>query len=185
MDYQIEFVDTPVGRQRYEQCVQAIRTRAGAAGGDKDAPSFEDQKKEGRLLRKLRAIGKPKDWIAEVEKQLDNMPDGPQRLQLEKVLAKMQKGDDPRVAEPEEGMPETRDYVLREGGGVATLEHDEKELLVKRLKDNKWFPDWAEFGVDLVEYITDVKGIEANPKVADSSQTGAGNAKPRRVEKSA
>lgn len=175
MEYHIEFESTPAGKQRYEQCVQAVRTRAGSAGGEKDQPSFEDQKKEGRLLKKLRAIGVPKDWIAELDKQLDGMTDGSQRQQLEKLRDKMEKGDDPRVAEPEPGMPETRDFVLRDGGGTAVLEHDEKELLVKRLKENKWFPDWAEFGVDLVEYITDVKGTDGK----------AEEAKPHRVKKSA
>lgn len=173
MDYHIKFDTTPVGKQRYEQCVQAVRTRAGALGGEKDSSSFDENKQEGRLLRKLRAIGQPKDWIAEVKKQLDSIQDNNQRQQLEKVLSKMQKGDDPRVADPEEGMPETRDYVLRESGGTVILEHEEKELLIKRLKENKWFPDWAGFGVDLVEYITDVKGAE-NDK-----------SKPRRVEKTA
>ena len=97
MDYHIEYQDTTVGRLRYEQCVQAVRTRAGVS--EKDQTSFEDQKKEAKLLRKLRAIGKPKDWIVEVEKQLDGLPDGQRRQQLEKLLDRMRKDDDPRVAE--------------------------------------------------------------------------------------
>lgn len=176
MIYNIEFENTSVGRHRYTQCIQVIRTRAGTAGKEKETPSFEEQRKEGRLLRKFRGIGQPKNWIAEVENQLEEVSEGIQRQQLKKILMAMQKGDDPRVAEPELGMPDTRDYVLGTEGGMVSLEHDEKEFLIKRLKENRWFPDWAEFGVNLVEYITDAKGIDI---------AGLGNTKSHRVEKSA
>lgn len=165
MDYKITYEDTPVGRHRYEETLRAVLTRAGASG-EKDTTTFEDQKKEARILRAHRKIGKPKDWISEIRKQMNDTDDQRQKDALQKLLEKFERGEDPRVAEPEAGMPETRDFVLQDDGGTIVLNFEDRELVVKRLKDTKWMPAWAGFGQDLVEMIAGVAGVtEDEPSV--------------------